>query len=189
MKTVPLRRATRLLNHGGLALVTARWGDRINLMPAAWVVPLSHKPPLVGVAIAPERFTYRLVEKSGEFGLSIPGLDVAERVRLAGELSGHDVPDKFRATGFTPIPAKRIRAPLIRECLAHLECRVVRKVPAGDHTLFVGEVIAAEADPRAFQDLWLLPEDPTLRPLHHLGGDQFAVLERRVSVPLPSGSV
>lgn len=184
MKPVSLRRATRLLNHGGLAFVTAQAEGRANFMPAAWVVPLSHTPPLVGVAIAPERFTYGLVEKSGEFGLSIPGLNLAEKVRLAGEISGREVPDKFQVVGVRPVPAQKIRAPLVEGCLAYLECRVVQKVPVGDHTLFVGEVVAAQADPRAFQDLWLLPEDPALRPLHHLGGDQYATLERRLSIPL-----
>ncbi len=183
MKPVPLKRATRLLNHGGLALVTARAQDRANVMPAAWVTPLSATPPLVGVAIAPERFTYHLVEQSGEFGLSIPGLDLARQVRRAGTLSGREVPDKFQAVGLLTEPARKIRAPLVQGCLAHLECRVIHRVPTGDHVFFVGQVLAAWADPRAFHDLWLLPPDPALRPLHHLGSDQFAVLERRVSVP------
>jgi flavin reductase (DIM6/NTAB) family NADH-FMN oxidoreductase RutF len=179
---IPSRRANRLINPGCVVLVTAEHAGRRNLMPAAWVTPVSHDPPLCAVAIGPGRFTHGLIEKSGEFGLSVPGLAIADKVARAGDLSGSEVEDKFAAVGLTPQPGWRIRAPSVAECLGHLECVVEQKITAGDHTVFVGRIVAAFADKEAFGETWLLPEDPHLRPLHHLGGDWFAVLEKRLLV-------
>ncbi|NOZ57430.1 MAG: flavin reductase family protein [Calditrichaeota bacterium] len=182
-REIPPRRANRLLNPGCVVFVTAQNANRSNFMPAAWVSPVSHEPPLCCVAVAPKRFTHDLIASSGYFGLAIPGLDLVDKVRRAGDISGADVADKFAEVGLTPLPGRATPAPRIEECLANLECEVVDKVTTGDHTLFIGRVVAAEADPRAFDETWLLPEDRSLRPVHHLGGEWFAVLEARVHVP------
>ena len=179
---IPIRRGNRLLNPGCVVLVTAAHEGRSNFMPAAWVTPVSHDPPLCAVAIAPKRFTHGLIVGSGEFGLSIPGLDLAEKVRHAGDISGAEVDDKFAAVGLTPEPGVKIGAPRIAECLGHLECVVEQSVTAGDHTVFVGRIVAAFAKEGVFEETWRLPEDRALRPLHHLGGPWFAVLEKRIEV-------
>lgn len=179
---IPVRRGNRLLNPGCVALVTAAHGGRTNFMPAAWTTPVSHEPPLCAVAIAPKRFTHDLIARSGEFGLSIPGLALAEKVRRAGDISGADVEDKFAAVGLTAEQGTRIRAPKIAECLGHLECVVEQSVTAGDHTIFVGRIVAAFASKDAFDETWRLPGDRNLHPLHHLGGPWFAVLERKIEV-------
>jgi len=178
---VPLRRATRLLNPGPVALVTAKYRDRMNVMPAAWVVPLSAEPPLVGVAIHPARFTHDLVWRSEQFALNIPGRPLMEAVDKLGSVSGHDVDDKFALVGLTLADPKQIDAPLIEECLAWLECAVVDAFEIGDHRLFVGEVLVAQVEEEAFDETWLLT-DEELKPLHHLGGDFYAVLDRPIEV-------
>ncbi|MDZ7372913.1 MAG: flavin reductase family protein [candidate division KSB1 bacterium] len=185
MVEVPLRRANRLLNPGCVVFVTAHHGGRSNFMPAAWVTPVSHEPPLCAVSVAPKRFTHDLIGRSREFGLSVPGLDLAEKVAHAGDISGSEVQDKFAAVGLTAEPGVRIRAPRIAECLGHLECVVEQAVTVGDHTLFVGRIVAAFARPEAFGETWLLPDAPNLRPLHHLGGDWFAVLEKPLQIVFP----
>lgn len=178
---VPLKRAMRLLGPGPVVLVTAKYRDRINVMPAAWVVPLSAQPPLVGVAIHPARFTHDLVRRSEQFALNVPGRSLAEAVGKLGSVSGHDVDDKFALAGLTPAEPQEIDAPLIEECLAWLECAVVDAFEVGDHTLFVGEVLAARAEQDAFDETWLLT-DEEVKPLHHLGGDFYAVLDKPFKV-------
>lgn len=178
---VPLRRVTRFLNPGPVVLVTAKYRDRTSVMPAAWVIPLSARPPLVGVAIHPARFTHDLVRRSGQFALNVPGRPLAEAVARLGSVSGHDVDDKLALVGLTPADPKQIDAPLIEECLAWLECAVVDAFEVGDHTLFVGEVLVAQAEEDAFDETWLLT-DEEVKPLHHLGGGLYAVLDRPVEV-------
>ena len=144
-------------------------------------MPISHRPPLVGVSIAPQRFTHDLIRRSGQFALNIPGRALLEKVELCGTLSGHNVDDKFAAAGLTPVDALEIDAPLIEECLGHLECALVEAISLGDHTLFVGEVVAAQAEGEAFDGTWLLEEEEA-KPLHHLGGKVYALLEERIEV-------
>jgi len=175
---IPLSQAIRLINPGPVVLVTARYKDAVNVMAAAWTTPISHAPPLVGVSISPRRFTHELIKRSGEFVLNVPGRNLLEQVELCGSLSGRDV-DKFKEARLTPVDAKEVRAPLIEECLGHLECAVVEALDLGDHTLFVGQVVAAWAEKEAFDDTWLL-EDEEAKPLHHLGGAYFGVLEERL---------
>jgi len=73
-REISLDKANRLLNIGGVVLITAKFGDRDNVTPVAWNVPVSKEPALVAVAIAPERFIYELIEKSKEFAINLPTL-------------------------------------------------------------------------------------------------------------------
>ncbi len=182
---VPLWQAYRLLEPGPVTLLTSRYRDRINVMAAAWVAPISYQPPFVGVAISPARLTHDLIRRSGVFALNIPGRPLAEQTDRAGTISGHDLEDKLVELGLTPTDAQEIDVPLIEECLAHLECAVVDALDLGDHTLFVAEVVAAQAEAEAFDEVWLLPEDEELRPLLHLGGNQYALLHSPISVERP----
>jgi flavin reductase (DIM6/NTAB) family NADH-FMN oxidoreductase RutF len=174
---VPLSRANRLINPGPVVLLTAGYEERTNVMPAAWAVPLSKTPPQVGVAVHPARYTHELIERSRQFALNVPGRALAEAVARLGSVSGHQVADKFALAGLTLAEPEATNAPLIEDCLAWLECAVVDTFRVGDHTLFVGEVLAARAEREAFGNTWLLTDDSTMKPLHHMGSNLFAVLE------------
>lgn len=168
-KEVPLKKAHRLLNTGCVLLVTSAYRDRYNIMALAWQTPLSGRPPLVGIAVAVQHFTCELINKSLEFALNIPGAGLLEKVNRCGKISGREV-DKFKETGLTPFAAKKVRAPLIEECLGHLECGVVERYKAGDHFFFVGEVLAASVEDGLFlEESWT--EEAEL--LHHLGGKGY----------------
>ena len=97
--------------------------------------------------------------------------------------SGRDG-DKFEATGLTPADALEIEAPLIAECVAHIECGVAERLTLGDHDLFVGSVLAVSALDEAFDGFWDVTVDAG-RLLHHLGADRYAGLGRayRASPP------
>jgi len=177
---VPLSRARRLINPGPVVLVTAKYKGTVNVMTAAWTTPISGDPPLVGVAINHGSFTHDLIAKSEQFALNVPGRGLAEKVKLCGTLSGRDV-NKFEEASLMPLTAREVEAPLVEECLGHLECAVVEAHSLGDHTLFVGQVVAAWAEEGAFEETWLL-EDEEARPLHHLGGTYYGVLEKRIKV-------
>ncbi|MEM4699566.1 MAG: flavin reductase family protein [Candidatus Nezhaarchaeales archaeon] len=181
MKVDALAFATRLLHPRHVVLVTCCGRDgRANVVTLAWSMPTSFKPPMVAISIAPERFSHRLIEETGEFVVNVPTVELLSKVYLAGTRSGRDV-DKFKEAGLTPRPAKRVRAPIIDECVAHLECVVASRLTTGDHTLFVGEVVAAYADEGAFGRRVLNPR--VAKPILHYGLDLFTTVIDEVLRP------
>lgn len=175
---IPVSQASRLINPGPVVLVTAQLKGKPNIMPAAWVTPISFDPPLVGLCVSPLRYTHEMIYKTEEFALNIPTVELLKQVVYCGDVSGRDV-DKFKETGLRPADPRVIQAPLIEECIGHIECGVVNAYPLGDHTLFVGEVQAVQVDKEAFDERWLLKVREA-KPLHHLGGKFFAVLEEPI---------
>ena len=135
---------------------------------------------MAAVSIAKTHYSHALIVQSGEFVINVPPAGMADKVVQCGKVSGRDT-DKFCETGLTPVPAKRVGPPLIEECLGHLECRLDQSVDVGDHTLFVGRVLAAWTEEGLFEDMWKIGEG-AVEGLHHLGGRIFAVSMRRVEV-------
>jgi flavin reductase (DIM6/NTAB) family NADH-FMN oxidoreductase RutF len=176
----------RLVSGGVVALVTAEYKGRANVMAAAWVTPLSHEPLLLAVSVHPARYTHGLIKRSGAFILNLPGRPRLEKVHKCGTLSGREVDDKFAAAGLTQGAGRRVDAPWVEECLAHVECGLVEAIELGDHTLFVGEVVGAWAEETAFSESWTLV-DEEVKPLCHLGKNLYAVPEERLEVVVDDG--
>lgn len=173
---IDLSHATRLLESGPVTLVTAKHKGTANVLAAAWITPISNNPPMVALAIYPARYTHDLIQKGGSFTVNIPPRALAQKVKEVGESSGEEV-DKFLKVGLTPFEGRQVNAPLIEECIGHLECALVDTLRAGNHTLFLGEIVAASADDDAFNgERWTLA-DELGKPLHHLGGNIYAVLD------------
>lgn len=182
---VPLERAHRLLSPGPVLLVTAERKGRTDITPIGWATSVSTRPPLVAIAVFQGNFIHELIRASGEFVLNVPSLDLLKQVQYCGSVSGRDV-DKFQATGLHQAEPDEVGAPLIEECIGHVECALIDVVTPGDHGIFIGEVVAAKAEEELFEDVWLLKERE-LRPLHHLGGSYYGVLEERIdAAALPS---
>lgn len=179
---VPITQAHRLLAPRPTCLLTARYKGQVNVMTLAWVYPMSMEPPLVGMAIHPSCYTHDMLKRSGECVLNIPGRPLAEQVLKCGSLSGSSV-DKMQVTGLTPESGRRVEAPWLDECLAHVECAVVDLLAPGDHTLFIAEIVGAWAEEEAFNEVWLMPEsNEELLPLHHLGGKRFCLMGKTVEL-------
>ena len=177
--------ARRLLAGAPVVLVTTRWHGVANVMPAAWNMPLSHDPPLVGIAVHPSRHTYDMLRFSEEFALNVPGRRLMNHVQYLGMVSGRDV-QKIELAKLPTFKAQRVDAPLLEGCLAYIECSVLEVLPLGDHHLFVGKVLAAQAERDAFEEGWLL-EDDDYKPLHYLGGELYAILGERRQAQLRTG--
>jgi flavin reductase (DIM6/NTAB) family NADH-FMN oxidoreductase RutF len=174
--------ALRLLNGGPVALVTTRFRDETNVMPAIWTAPLSRTPPLIGVAVNPSRHTHDMVRFAEEFALNFPGRDLLNHSQYFGMVSGTDV-GKLELAKLATFKASKIAAPLIEHCLAYVECSLDDALRIGDHTLFVGRVLVVQAEEEAFDETWRL-EDRAYRPLHYLGIDRYAVLGDRLQAEL-----
>ena len=176
---IPREKATRFLSSGNVILVTTAYKDKSNIIPLAWKTPLSHKPPLVGIAIAKTHFSGELIEKTEEFIINVPDLELLERIVFCGKTSGRDV-DKFKETKLTPLKAERlIKTPVISECVGHLECRLRAIREFGDHKFFVAEIIYAQAQEGLFDQTWNI--DKT-RLIYHLGGKFFTSANEMIRV-------
>ena len=143
-----------------------------NITTVAWAMPTSINPPLLAISLAPGRHSHTLIEESGEFIVNIPTLETLQAVYACGSLTGRSF-DKFKKTNLTQIPAKKVKAPAIRECIAHLECEVDSQTTTGDHTIFVGKILEAYADMGIFTEGGY--DLKKARMLYHAGGNNFAL--------------
>ena len=159
-------------------LVSCGRGEQANIITLAWQTPVSKSPPMVAISVAPSRYSHRLIDENGEFVINVPPLSMLQAVVYCGSVSGQDE-DKFLGAGLTPQPAKVVSVPLIAECIGHLECQVSQRIAAGDHTLFVGQVVAASAAEDLFDEVWQV-EDERAKTIHHLGGSFFTAPEKIV---------
>lgn len=171
------KRYNRLINHGPVILVTTQRKGKPNVMTIAWHTPVSHDPPKLAVSIAPERHSFRLIQESEELVLNVPTVSMAREVIFCGTVSGRDV-DKFKEANLTAVAGGVVKAPHIKECIGHIECRVGNEVIAGDHSLFVCDVELVAVDSSLFDVAWCI-EDDELLTLHHLGGSFYATLGKR----------
>jgi flavin reductase (DIM6/NTAB) family NADH-FMN oxidoreductase RutF len=170
-KIIPITNANRLINHGPTVLITSRRGDKMNVMTAAWQMPVSFKPVLVAVSIGQERFSHELILQSREFVINIPHIRMLKEVLCCGTQTGREI-DKFKVCKLTPVKAQKVKAPLIEECLGNIECNLHSIHEAGDHTIFIGEVVAASVKEGIF-DGYLKVDLDQAKTLHHLGGKVF----------------
>jgi flavin reductase (DIM6/NTAB) family NADH-FMN oxidoreductase RutF len=176
--------ARRLLVPGPLVLLTTKWRAAQNVMAAAWTTPLSAVPPLVGVCVHPTRHTYDMIRFSEEFALNIASPQLLNHAAYYGSISGRDV-DKLDVSKLPTFRARKVEAPLLEGCVGYIECGVQDAITIGDHTLFVGRVLAVTAEDGAYNETWLL-DDPEDRPLHYLGGFSYAAMEKRMEARLPA---
>jgi len=180
---VDLDMAYRLLHPRHTVLVTCHGKKRrANIITLAWSMPTSHDPPMVVLSIAPKRLSHRMIEETGEFVVNVPTMEIVKQTLFCGRISGVEC-DKFKETSLTAAPAKKVRSPIIRECVAHLECKLVQTILTGDHTLFVGEVLAAYVNKGVFKKTFKVRK---VKPIFHMGGDSFVTCTSRVvSLPRP----
>lgn len=116
-----------------------------NIITLAWSMPVSFNPPMLAVSIGFRRESYRMIMESGEFVVNVPSSKLAREVLLCGTISGRDF-DKFKEAKLTAASARKVRAPIVAECLAHLECKVEKAIETGDHMVFIGRVLEAYAE-------------------------------------------
>jgi flavin reductase (DIM6/NTAB) family NADH-FMN oxidoreductase RutF len=131
--------AFKALVHG-VYVVTTRLGEKINGMTAAWVAQVSLNPLLVMVSIAPSRYSHTLIKESGIFAINVLTAEQVELGKRFGYKSGRKI-DKFAGLDYL---AAGSGAPVLPQAYAYLDLKLVQTYTAGDHTLFVGEVMEAK---------------------------------------------
>lgn len=188
-EAVELPQAYRLLNHGPTVIVSAAHGGRRNAMAAAWAMPLDFTPPKVAVVLDKSTFTRALAEGAGTFALNLPCRALADATFALGSTSGRDEADKIGRVGLATFAATAIDAPLIEGCVAWLECRLLPEPHVQQaYDLFLGEVVAAQADARVFtRGRWHFGAgQDDLRTLHHIAGGAFFTIGNALQAKAPA---
>lgn len=172
LRALPLSRVYQLLEPGPVVLLVTADRGRANVMPMSWHLMLEFEPPLVGCVVSDRNHSFRALSRTRECVLAIPAVEQARAVVRCGNVSGRDV-DKLALVGLSPLPASRIAPPLLAECWANLECRVVDTRNVARYGLFVLEVVKA----------WTRPARRRPRTIHHLGYGRFMAAGRVFRLP------
>lgn len=171
-KSFPLSQVYRLLEPGPVVLLTTFAKGRPNIMTMSWHTMMEFEPPLVGCVISDRNHSFGVLKATRQCVINIPTVELAAQVVGCGNTTGRKL-DKFKAFGLTPAPAARVKAPLIEECYASLECKVVDARLAAKYCFFILEVLKAWVDRSR-------KHPPTL---HHLGRGAFVVAGRTIKLP------
>jgi len=171
-KSYPLSKVYGLLEPGPVVLVTTASKGRANIMAQSWHTMLEFEPPLVACVISNRNYSFDALKASKQCVINIPTVELAKQVVGCGNSSGGKV-DKFKKFGLTAMDASCVKAPLIAECYANLECKVVDGRMVEKYCLFVLEVVKAWIDPAR--------KDP--RTIHHQGRGVFKVDGDTIKLP------
>lgn len=164
MKEFPLSKVYQLLEPGPVVLLTTARGGHANVMTMSWHMMVEFTPPLVACVVSNADYSFAALRATKECVIGIPAVGLASKVVAVGNCSGRDV-DKFETIGLTRVAAQHVAAPLIAECFANLECKVVDTRLVNKYNLFILEVLQAWTDP-AQQDV---------KTIHHRGYGAFVV--------------
>jgi len=171
-KSLPLSKVYCQLEPGPVVLVTSAGKGKADVMAMSWHMMIDFEPPLVGCVISNRNHTFSLVKASKECVINIPTVELAAQMVGCGNTSGRRV-DKFKTFGLTPVPGTLVKAPLILECYANFECKVVDTKLLAKYNVFILEVLKA----------WIDPSKKNPRTMHHRGKGTFMVAGRTITLP------
>ena len=163
-RTFPLEKVYGLIEPGPVVLLSTSRNGRPNVMPMSWHMMMEFEPPLIGCIVSNRNYSFDSLKSSGQCVINIPTIDIADKVVGCGNVSGATI-DKFEKFALTCQPAKHVDAPLIGECYANLECRVVDTKMLAKYCMFVVEVVHA----------WIDPHIKNPQTIHHLGYGKFMI--------------
>lgn len=131
------------------ALITCGSMENPNVLTVAWTGIINTVPPKTYISVRPERFSYDIIDKSGEFVINLPTEKIVRAVDFCGVKSGKDI-DKFKETGLIPEKCNSVSCPQIEQSPLSLECKVFQKIELGSHHMFLADIVSANADESLF---------------------------------------
>jgi len=171
-KALALGKVYQLLEPGPVVLVTSARDGKADVMTMSWHMMVDFEPPTVACVISNRDYTFEMVSETKGCVINIPTVELAKKVVGCGNCSGREV-DKFKKFGLTAAAASRVGAPLIAECYANLECKVIDTRMADQYNIFILEVVQA----------WIDPAKKIPKTMHHCGWGVFMVAGRRIKLP------
>jgi flavin reductase (DIM6/NTAB) family NADH-FMN oxidoreductase RutF len=163
-RSLPLSEVYGLIEPGPVVLVSTMNGGRANIMTMSWHMMVDFDPPILACVMSDRDYSFDALKKTRECVINVPTVELAKKVVACGNTSGRDV-DKFKKFGFTPSAAASVRAPLIDECYANLECKVMDTKLVTQYGIFILEVVKA----------WIDRSQKHPRTIHHQGNGRFIV--------------
>ena len=171
-KSFPLAKVYQLLEPGPVLLLTTHYKNESNVMTLSWQTMVEFQPPLVACVVSDQNYSFKMLKKSQECVLNIPTKDLAKKVVQVGNSSKASGTDKFSQFQITTRSGRVVKAPLIDQCYANLECKVVNSKMAKKYNLFILEVKKA----------WVTPFKKYPATLHHLGYGTFMVAGKTIKI-------
>jgi len=169
-KDFPVSQVRKYLEPGPIVLLSAQWKQERNVMTLGWQTPMEFSPSLIGCIVANTNHSFDLIRKSRECVINIPEIELAEKVVKIGNCSGREV-DKFSEFQLSAMPAKKVHAPLIKECFANFECKLYDTRLIKKYNFFIFKVLKAHVARK--------PEFP--QTIHYRGDGKFMLSGRSVS--------
>lgn len=130
-------------------LVTCADGDTRDIVTVAWTGTVCTHPPMTYISLRPERHSYGIIKKTGQFVINLPSASLVRELDLCGMKSGRNL-DKFSACRLTAQPASQVSAPILEQAPLALECKVTQVLELGTHHMFLAEIVAVHADEALF---------------------------------------
>lgn len=163
-KDFPVSDVRRFLEPGPIVLVSSAWKGEKNIMTMGWHMIMEFEPSLIGCYIWSANYSFDIIKRSKECIINIPTLEIATSAVKIGNCSGRDV-NKFETFRLTPLPGEKVSAPLIRECYANFECKLIDSSLIKKYNLFIFKVVKAHVA--------ISPQFP--KTLHYRGDGLFMI--------------
>lgn len=171
-KSLPLSKVYQLMEPGPVVMITTAWRGKANIMTLSWHMMVEFEPPLIALVMSDQNYSFAALQKSNECVINIPTVDLAKKVVGVGNCTGAKI-DKFTQFDLSTDPASIVRAPLIRECYANLECIVINTTLAKKYNIFIVEVVKA----------WITRSKKRIYTIHHCGNGRFIVDGKLIQLP------
>lgn len=119
--------------------------EEYNMLTVAWTGTVCTQPPMCYISVRPERHSYGIISRTGEFVINLTTAAMARATDWCGVRSGRDC-NKFAECGLTPLPAEKVAAPIIAQSPVSIECRVRQVIRLGSHDMFIAEVVNVQVN-------------------------------------------
>jgi flavin reductase (DIM6/NTAB) family NADH-FMN oxidoreductase RutF len=139
-KKFPVEGVRKFLEPGPIVLVTSAYKGETNIMTMGWHAMMGYD--MIGCYIWDANYSHELIKKSRECCINVPEVHLLDQTIGVGNSDGNDI-DKFKEFGLTALAAKQVKAPLIKECFANLECKVVDTRMVSEYNFFILQVVEA----------------------------------------------
>src|SRR5579859_589072 len=163
-KSFPLSKVYQLLEPGPVVMVSTSRNGKPNIMTMSWHMMVDFEPPIFACVMGDGDYSFDILKETKECIINIPTVELVKEVVGVGNCTGAKV-DKFKKFHLTPIDASQVDVPMIDECYANLECKVIDMSLASKYNIFILEVLKA----------WVTPSKKRHRTIHHCGNGVFVV--------------
>lgn len=171
-KDFPVAEVRRFLEPAPIVLVSSLWKDKTNIMAMGWYTVMEFTPSLIGAVISNQNHSFEMIKKSKECVINIPTQTIAKKVVGIGNCTGAKV-DKFEKFKLTPVKAAKVKAPLIQECFANFECKIVDAKLIDKYNFFIFKVVKAHVA--------ATPKYPAT--IHYRGDSIFMLSGKNIKIP------